>query len=45
MSVNSVYKYTKLTLVGFRFEQVSLDVSEVFFDEKQNSPHIKASRY
>ena len=45
VSVNSVYKYTELTLAGFRFEQISLDVSEVFFDEKQNSPHIKESQY
>ena len=31
------YKYTKPDLVWIHYEQVSLDMSEVFFVEEQNS--------
>ena len=40
LQINNGY-FSKMTLVGFQYEPVSLYVNKVFFDEKQDIPNTR----
>ena len=40
LQVNSSY-FSKMALVGFQYEPVSLDVNEVCFEEEQDIPNTR----
>ena len=40
LQINSKH-FSKMALVGFRFEPVSLDVNKVCFEEKQDIPNTR----
>ena len=40
LQINSSY-FSKMALVGFQYEPVSLDIAKVCFEEEQDIPNIR----